>query len=96
MKFEMSANEAGRHMSMTALTPQEDPESGVGFRQTCITTVIPIREEFRCRRAWFFYHDIRALVTSVSDCVQIFFNYRAHTDIHTVAIARHKINISCP
>ena len=29
-------------------------------------TSIPIREEFRCRRFWFFYHDIRALTTSVS------------------------------
>lgn len=30
------------------------------------TTAIPIREEFRCRRLWFFYHDIRAFTTSVS------------------------------
>ena len=29
-------------------------------------TSIPMREEFRCRRFWFFYHDIRALTTSVS------------------------------
>ena len=29
-------------------------------------TTIPIREEFRCRRFWFFYHDVRALTTSVS------------------------------
>ena len=29
-------------------------------------TAIPIREEFRCRRFWFFYHDLRALTTSVS------------------------------
>ena len=29
-------------------------------------TVIPIREEIRCRRFWFFYHDLRALTTSVS------------------------------
>lgn len=29
-------------------------------------TSIPIREEFRCRRFWFFYHDIRAFTTSVS------------------------------
>ncbi len=50
--------------SMTALTVQE------GSR--IITTVIPIREEFRCRRAWFFYHDIRALVTSVSACMSAY------------------------
>jgi len=31
------------------------------------STVIPIREEFRCRRLWFFYHDIRAFTTSVSE-----------------------------
>lgn len=29
-------------------------------------TKIPIREEFRCRRLWFFYHDLRAFTTSVS------------------------------
>lgn len=29
-------------------------------------TSIPIREEFRCQRFWLFYHDIRALTTSVS------------------------------
>ena len=29
-------------------------------------TAIPIREEFRCQRFWFFYHDLRALTTSVS------------------------------
>ena len=28
-------------------------------------TIIPIREEFRCRRFWFFYHDLRAFATSV-------------------------------
>lgn len=27
-------------------------------------TAIPIREEFHCRRFWFFYHDLRALTTS--------------------------------
>ncbi len=50
--------------SMTALTVQEG--------SPIITTVIPIREEFRCRRAWFFYHDIRALVTSVSACMSAY------------------------
>ena len=34
-------------------------------------TIIPIREEFRCRRFWFFYHDLRALTTSVSKCTCI-------------------------
>lgn len=33
-------------------------------------TVIPIREEFRCRRFWFFYHDIRSLATSVRACTR--------------------------
>lgn len=28
------------------------------------STAIPFREEFRARRLWFFYHDIRALTTS--------------------------------
>ena len=32
-------------------------------------TKIPIREEFRCRRFWFFYHDLRAFTTSVSGCI---------------------------
>ena len=34
--------------------------------QLQFSTVVPIREEFRCRRWWFFYHDIRAFTTSVS------------------------------
>ena len=29
------------------------------------TTIIPLREEFRLRRLWFFYHDVRAFTTSV-------------------------------
>lgn len=37
-----------------------------GLPVTASNTIIPIREEFRCRRFWFFYHDIRALTTSVS------------------------------
>lgn len=28
------------------------------------STVVPMREERRCRRLWFFYHDIRAFSTS--------------------------------
>ena len=36
-------------------------------------TKIPIREEFRCRRLWFFYHDLRAFTTSVSaPCIMRF------------------------
>ena len=31
------------------------------------TTTIPIREQIRLRRLWFFYHDPRALTTSVSN-----------------------------
>ncbi len=46
--------------SVSALTP-----NAIITSDRTITTVIPIREEFRCQRAWFFYHDIRALVTSV-------------------------------
>ena len=34
-------------------------------------TAIPIREEFHCRRFWFFYHDLRALTTSVSFNIMI-------------------------
>ena len=30
------------------------------------STALPIREQFRCRRFWFFYHDLRAFTTSVS------------------------------
>ncbi len=30
------------------------------------TTAIPLREEFRCRRFWFFHHDTRAFTMSVS------------------------------
>ena len=36
---------------------------------TANSTVVPIREEFRCRRFWFFYHDARAFTTSVSFCM---------------------------
>ncbi len=60
--------------SMTALTDQEGTKSG----HRIITTVIPIREEFRCRRAWFFYHDLRALVTSVSACMSVHVIYKCH------------------
>lgn len=31
------------------------------------TTTIPIREQIRLKRLWFFYHDPRALTTSVSN-----------------------------
>ena len=37
-----------------------------GLPVTASHTVVPIREEFRCRRFWFFYHDLKALTTSVS------------------------------
>ena len=40
-----------------------------GLSISASNTTIPIREEFRCRRFWFFYHDLRAFTTSVSaDC----------------------------
>ena len=32
---------------------------------------VPIREECRLRRLWFFYHDIRAFTTSVGHCVDL-------------------------
>lgn len=48
--------------SMTALTRQ-DTERG-SEDNVIVTTAIPIREEFRCLRAWLFYHDVRAFVTS--------------------------------
>lgn len=31
-----------------------------------VCTFIPIREEFRLKKLWFFYHDLRAFTTSVS------------------------------
>ena len=37
-----------------------------GLPVSASNTIIPIREEFRCRRFWFFYHDLRAFTTSVS------------------------------
>ena len=46
----------------------KDDETGDNESQDVfLTTAIPIREEFRCRRSWLFYHDIRAFVTSVSE-----------------------------
>lgn len=30
------------------------------------STSVPIREQLRCKRWWFYYHDIRAFTTSVS------------------------------
>lgn len=56
-------------------TELETKEGGDELQQNCACgasdyrrrgTSIPMREEFRCRRFWFFYHDIRALTTSVS------------------------------
>ena len=38
-----------------------------GLPVTASNTVVPIREEFRCRRFWLFYHDLRAFTTSVSN-----------------------------
>lgn len=37
-----------------------------GLPVSASNTKIPIREEFRCKRFWFFYHDLRAFTTSVS------------------------------
>ena len=44
-----------------ARTEQLQIDVGVHSR----TTIIPLREEFRLRRLWFFYHDVRAFTTSV-------------------------------
>ena len=41
--------------------------------QLQLSTAIPIREEFRCRRWWFFYHDLRAFTTSVSKDLFVYF-----------------------
>ena len=38
---------------------------GVEISGLC-STAIPFREQLRCRRFWFFYHDLRAFTTSVS------------------------------
>ena len=48
------------------------------------TTVVPIREEFRVRRLWFFHHDVRAFTTSVCDtsvCA-----YGSYMCVHVVVI----------
>lgn len=53
------------------LAGANDPDPGPGESQsgTLIsykeTLSIPIREEFRLTRLWFFYHDLRAFTTSV-------------------------------
>lgn len=72
---EGKTNEGGggkRRPSQQLLLPSEIP--GVGEIQqeldegkgvTSGTTIIPMREEFRIRRLWFFHHDIRAFTTSV-------------------------------
>ena len=61
-----------------AAAEAEGPSSSGGAKATITitdlpvtanTTVIPIREEFRCTRFWFFYHDSRAFTTSVSRCM---------------------------
>ena len=39
------------------------------------STVIPIREEIRLRRFWFFHHDLRAFTTSVRVYVNFFTVY---------------------
>ena len=55
--------------STTAILPEKNggPVSAWGSPEAGLdSTVIPIREEFRFRRLWFFYHDLRAFTTSVS------------------------------
>lgn len=46
--------------------PSTEPDTELVEDLSRRGTAIPIREEFRCRRFWFFYHDVRALTTSVS------------------------------
>ena len=55
--------------STTAILPGENGghvSAWVSSEAELDSTVIPIREEFRIRRLWFFYHDLRAFTTSVS------------------------------
>ena len=55
--------------STTAILPEKNggPVSAWDSSESRLdSTVIPIREEFRVRRLWFFYHDLRAFTTSVS------------------------------
>jgi len=49
--------------SSTRMVPGEDV--GEGELANVRTTAIPLREQFRCRRLWFFHHDLRAFTTSV-------------------------------
>lgn len=59
-----------RQTSTTKIVDQDrSEEEGEGegdSAQTLNTTAISIREEFHCKRSWFFYHDLRAFTTSVS------------------------------
>lgn len=62
-----------RRISQQVLVPESavisievDPTRG-GVSSSGIP--IPIREEFRVRRLWFFHHDIRAFATSVGSTI---------------------------
>jgi hypothetical protein len=62
---------AAAQESTAALEHYLEPETTAtvtitGLPVSASHTKIPIREEFRCRRFWFFYHDLRAFTTSVS------------------------------
>ena len=47
-----------------------------------MSTDIPISQECRCRRFWFFYHDIRAFTTSVSMYVWELYCTSIYSSIH--------------
>lgn len=47
------------------------------------STAVPFREQFRCRRWWFFYHDIRAFTTSWLP-LPIFATYRVILAIYVL------------
>jgi len=49
---DISESEQPHPQKVAAVTPED-------------YSVVPCREQFRWRRLWLFYHDIRALTTSV-------------------------------
>ena len=50
--------------------PSMESDSFAATTQTT-STVIPIREEIRLCRFWFFHHDLRAFTTSVWACMNL-------------------------
>ena len=48
------------------VAPAHESHLGDASVPALTSTAVPLREQFRCRRFWFFYHDLRAFTTSVS------------------------------